>query len=82
MPPFPIQELRQKDTVLVEMSIGRYRTSPKSAEKEGTTDEHILVDRWAWNTWQAYLELRSVALIHRNLGSTVDGDGEEEEFRI
>jgi len=55
---FPVQDLRLMDTVLLEVSIGRYRinwTALRCRRKP-----------FDWVQWRAYLELHTVVLIHRN----------------
>jgi hypothetical protein len=85
MTPFPVQELKVKDTVLVEMCIGRYRTSPikqETGNKTETPEDILTASCWAWVTWQAHFVLKAVSLIHRDLSTSADTEAEQEELRI
>jgi hypothetical protein len=59
MKQFPVQELKLRDTVMVEVSIGRYRIK-KDMKDTGVGR------KYGWMEWRAYLELRSISLIHRD----------------
>lgn len=53
MLPLNITEIKERDTVLVEANIGSFRIKTANTTK------------W-WHEWKAFLELKSVSLIHRD----------------
>jgi hypothetical protein len=59
MKPFPVERLKLRDTVMVEVSIGRYKINRKET-KEGSGR------KYGWVEWRANLELRSISLVHRD----------------
>jgi hypothetical protein len=56
MPMLPIEQLGERDTVLVEAHIGRFKTKATSLNENER--------QWGWVTWKAFLELKSISLLH------------------
>ena len=57
MKPLSVQDLKLRDTVMIEVSITRYKTNKKDAPGGR---------KYGWVEWRAALELRSISLIHRD----------------
>jgi hypothetical protein len=54
-----VLQIKPKDTVLVEANISRYRIKAEKPIK------------W-WQEWKAFLELKSISLIHEHTSGLVD----------
>lgn len=68
----PTQNLQKKDTIMVEATIGRYRLKTQG-------DSVRMAKTSGWTEWRAFLDLRCISLIHRDLASVDIPDDIEDE---
>jgi hypothetical protein len=49
---FPIKDIKERDTVMVEANIRRYKVKTPSGKGQ-------------WHSWRAYLDLKAISIVHQ-----------------